>query len=262
MRSEPALSITKGRQVALQQRLDTRCLDVKMRLAWGLATLLFLLSLPVALMTSNVRWLTISDLSFYQRGYERHYSYQSTGLSKQELDRATREMITYFNSSEEFPRIQVTSGGRTFPLFDERDSLHLRDVRDLIQLTYRIQEVSLAYVLLFSVALLWRPNGKALSRLARPWLLGSVFTACLLVVVGAAMMLDFDRLFLQFHLISFSNEFWMLNPATSYLIRMVPQGFFVDLALWVAGLALVQAVVLASLAGGVLAWQRGKAISP
>ena len=91
--------------------------------------------------------------------------------------------------------------------------------------------------------------------------MGGVFTAGLLVIVGAAMVLDFDRLFLQFHLISFSNEFWMLNPANSYLIRMVPQGFFVDLAFWVAALALIQALVLAALAGGVLAWQRRQTLS-
>ena len=105
----------------------------------------------MALLTGNVRWLA-NDLSFYQRGYERQSSYQSTGIPKEELDRATREMISYFNSGGDFSSIQVRVGGRTFPLFNERDVVHLRDVRDLIQLTYRIQEVSLAYIVLFSAA--------------------------------------------------------------------------------------------------------------
>lgn len=231
-----------------------------MRLAWGLATLLFLLALPVALLTSNARWLA-NDVSFYQRGYERHSSYQSTGIAKDELDRATGEMIAYFNSSADFPNIQVRAAGRTFPLFNERDSLHLRDVRDLIQLTYRVQEISFAYVILFSIASLLRSDGRHLARLSWPWVLGGVFTVCLLVVIGLAMFMDFDRLFLQFHLISFSNEFWMLNPADSYLIRMVPEGFFLDLALWVAGLALGQALALTAVAGGLFTWEKRRVVS-
>lgn len=231
-----------------------------MRLAWGLATLLFLLALPVALLTGNVRWL-VNELSFYQRGYERHSSYQATGIPKDELDRATGEMIAYFNSSQDFPGIQVRASGRSFPLFNERDSLHLRDVKDLIQLTYRVQEATLAYVILYSIGSLVRRDGRPLSRLSFPWVLGGAFTAFLLLVVGLAMLLDFDRLFLQFHLISFSNELWILNPADSYLIRMVPEGFFMDLALWAAGLALAQALALAAAAGGVYTWQRRRAVS-
>ncbi|MDP2727500.1 MAG: TIGR01906 family membrane protein [Dehalococcoidia bacterium] len=226
-----------------------------MRLLRGLATLVFLLALPVALLASNARLLA-NNLSFYQWGYERQASYESTGIPKEELDRATREMISDFNSADDFSKIQVRAGGRTFPLFNERDVVHLQDVRGLIQLNYLIQEISLAYLFVFSVAFLLRRNGRPMARLAWPWMLGGVFTTCLLIAVGLAMFLDFDRLFLQFHLVSFSNEFWMLDPATSYLIRMVPEGFFMDLAVSVAGLALVQAVALTAIAWGTLAWQK------
>ena len=227
-----------------------------MRPVWILGTLVFLVAFPVALLTGNVRWLA-NDLSFYQRGYERQSSYQSTGIPKEELDRATREMISYFNSGGDFSSIQVRVGGRTFPLFNERDVVHLRDVRDLIQLTYRIQEVSLAYVVFFSAALVLRRSVRPLvARLAWPWMLGGVFTAALLLVVGLGMLLDFDRMFLVFHLISFTNQFWVLDPATSYLIRMVPQGFFMEMALTTAMLALAEALTLAIVAGGILAWQR------
>lgn len=232
-----------------------------MRLAWGLATLLFIVLLPVTLITGNERWI-VNNLSFYQWGYERHFSYQTTGLSKNELDRATQEMITYFNSDQDYPDIKVQAGGRTFQLFDERDQLHLKDVKDLIQLTFFIQAVSLAYVILFSVAaVLARRNRRPLANLAKPWLWGGVFTVCLLVAVGLALMLDFESIFLQFHLMSFSNDLWVLDPATSYLIRMVPEGFFMDLALLVAGLALVEGLALAVLAGAVLAWQKRDARS-
>ncbi|MDP2727284.1 MAG: TIGR01906 family membrane protein [Dehalococcoidia bacterium] len=221
-------------------------------MAWGLATLLFVLAWPVALLASNVRWVA-NDLSFYQRGYANNGSYQATGIPSSELDRATAEMITYFNADQDLPNIQVRVGGTTFPLFNERDSVHLRDVRYLIQLTYVVQGISLGYVLLHSAGVLLKRKGRGMASLANAWMWGGGFSAAVLAAVGMSMALDFDGLFLQFHLISFSNDFWVLDPATSYLIRMVPEGFFFDLAAWVAGLTLVESVVLAIVGAVVMA---------
>lgn len=225
-----------------------------MKLAWGLATLVFLVALPVALLTGNVRWLA-NNQSFYEQGYAKYGSYQATGLPKSELDRATGEMIAYFNSNQDLPGIQVRAGDRNFPLFDQRDSVHLRDVRDLLQFTFRVQEVSLAYVVLFSVAFLFRGIPRRPAALAGVWMWGGVFSATLLLAIGMMLMFNFDQLFLQFHLLSFSNDFWVLDPSKSYLIRMVPAGFFFDMATWTAGLTLVESVVLATAAGIVIARQ-------
>jgi integral membrane protein (TIGR01906 family) len=226
-----------------------------MGLAWRAATILFLFSLPLALLTTNLR-LVVNNLAFYQWGFERHRSYQNTGLAKEELDRAAQGLIEYFNYQRPAASIRVSREGESLPLFNQREVLHLRDVRDLLQLTYRLQESSMAYVVLFTLSgLLWRGR-KALARLARAWLQGAIFTVSLLLVMGLALLLDFDRLFLQFHLVSFSNDFWMLNPASSYLIRMVPQGFFFDLVMLVAGLTLLEGVILAALAGTLLVRQR------
>ncbi len=226
-----------------------------MKLAWGLATLLFLIALPVTLLSGNARWLA-NNQSFYEQGYAKYDSYRATGLPKAELDRATGELISYFNSSQDLPDITVTSGGKAFTLFDERDSVHLRDVRDLIKLDYLAQAVSLAYLAAFSLAFWFRRTERPLTGLSRIWLTGGIFSGAVILAIGIAMLFDFDRLFLQFHLVSFSNDFWVLDPATSYLIRMTPAGFFLDLALWAAGLALAESVAVALAGLAALAWQK------
>jgi integral membrane protein (TIGR01906 family) len=71
-----------------------------------------------------------------------------------------------------------------------------------------------------------------------------------MVVLGIGIMLDFDRLFLEFHLFSFANDLWMLNPATDYLIMLFPQGFWYDAAIFCVLVTVVMAVVL----GGVGWW--------
>jgi len=51
----------------------------------------------------------------------------------------------------------------------------------------------------------------------------------------------------QFHLISFANDFWMLDPRTDRLVQMFPDGFWFDVALGVGIATLVQAVLVALL---------------
>ena len=57
-------------------------------------------------------------------------------------------------------------------------------------------------------------------------------------------IIGFDRLFLFFHLVSFSNELWILDPRHDYLIAMFPQGFFFDCTVAIAFLTLLEGGIL------------------
>ena len=68
-----------------------------------------------------------------------------------------------------------------------------------------------------------------------------------MMIFVVASLFNFDRLFLQFHLLSFSNDLWLLDPSRDYLIMLFPQGFWYDMAIY-CGLA---AGGIAVLMGGV-----------
>ena len=77
-----------------------------------------------------------------------------------------------------------------------------------------------------------------------------------MLLLGVGIALNFNRLFHLFHIISFSNEFWMLDPASDYLIMLFPQGFWFDATLFSALLTIALAVVLGGVAGGFLIAKR------
>lgn len=56
--------------------------------------------------------------------------------------------------------------------------------------------------------------------------------------LGALISMDFTKYFTYFHLIFFDNMDWYLNPKTDLLINIVPEGFFRDTALRIAGMFL------------------------
>jgi len=65
-----------------------------------------------------------------------------------------------------------------------------------------------------------------------------------MLVLGLSAMLNFDQFFLQFHLLSFSNEFWQLDPGQDYLIMLFPRGFWYDATLICAAATATGAAIL------------------
>ena len=66
---------------------------------------------------------------------------------------------------------------------------------------------------------------------ARQAVTAGLGTAALLATAAVGVLIGFDDLFRQFHLLSFANDFWLLDPRTDHLIQMFPQGFWFDVTL-------------------------------
>ncbi|MDD4635424.1 MAG: TIGR01906 family membrane protein [Dehalococcoidales bacterium] len=199
-----------------------------------LSKFLLVVCLPVLFLTASIA-IAFNSQWVYQRGFNKYDIEVVTGIEKSELKKASQELIRYFNSSEELAEITVIKNGQLFTLFNEKEVLHLKDVKDLVNLDYTALVLSSLYVLGFcAVSLALKPSGQGM--ILRKFAFGSLLTLLAITATGIIALMDFNWLFLQFHLISFTNDLWLLDPATDYLIMMFPQGFWFDAALLVAGL--------------------------
>ena len=81
-----------------------------------------------------------------------------------------------------------------------------------------------------------------------------------LLALGAGTLLGFDQLFLQFHLISFTNELWQLDPARDYLIMLFPRNFWYDATIFCTLATVAGALVLGGVAKVYLARTREQTI--
>jgi integral membrane protein (TIGR01906 family) len=66
--------------------------------------------------------------------------------------------------------------------------------------------------------------------------------------MGLMISVNFEWFFYQFHLISFANDLWQLDPTTDYLIMLFPQGFWYD-ATFFCTVATAGMAVIAGVAG-------------
>jgi integral membrane protein (TIGR01906 family) len=203
---------------------------------------LFILCLPLLLFTASIGW-AVNSLWLYRYGAEKYNVSQTTGLTDAQLEDIYTELIFYFNSDAEHVSITAVKDGEPFELFNQREIIHLKDVKGLIRLDYGILLGTLIYVLAYSgLCLFWHRRGY-LRQLGWGLVGGGSLTLALMLALGLGTLLGFDQLFWQFHVISFANEFWLLDPATDYLKMLFPQGFFYDTVLFctlgTAGLAIV-----------------------
>ncbi|MCX5976538.1 MAG: DUF1461 domain-containing protein [Coprothermobacterota bacterium] len=129
----------------------------------------------------------------------------------QEMDRA---LAAYFQGREEIPL-------ELLQRFQAKEQVHLADIAWLLGILRWITIVSAAVFLALVVLLFGRDPSWA--RRAFPWALGA--TLAFLAAAGSAFFLVFDTLFLQFHLLTFSNDTWMLGP--DYLLfQLFPPDLF------------------------------------
>ncbi len=220
---------------------------------------LFVLSVPVALIGTNIRYL-FGEQHLYDFAVAHYDVARVAGISQPELLRASSEVRQYLADDEDYLRVQVTDGaGQTGPLFNPREVIHMRDVKLLIQRIFRAQEAAIVVALGYAAVRLLagrREGAAALLRLT--WRTGIAINAAA-IGFGVAAALGFDRLFTRFHTLFFSNDFWQLDPRRDHLVQMFPFPFWELAATLLVVMTVVEAVLLAVAARWTLARLEGAA---
>lgn len=192
----------------------------------------------------------------YHRGFEKYRISSATGSAEADLRRVGADLRRYFNSAEEPLAVRTRIYGEERELFNRREILHMQDVKRLIWGVYAIGAVSALYLAGMIALGLARHRRAFPLRLARLSLRGSALTLGLVLAVGLVALVGFDTLFWWFHVVSFANDFWRLDPATDYLVMIFPQGFWFDATMRVATLTIIGAAALAAASGGYLLYRR------
>ncbi len=208
-----------------------------------LATAMFVVALPLLLITTNVRFLA-GEVRLYERGFREHDSARRTGLPLSELDRAAREVIAYFENDAATLRVIVTDNGEEVSLFNARETTHMEDVKALMNTVFRVQEVTLAFVVAYIAGVfLWAGAG-SLRRLAVESLAGIGVGVVIVGVVGALALTGFDETWNRFHRLVFTNDLWQLNPATDKLIQMFPEPFWEEMTYFLALMTIGEGLII------------------
>ena len=214
----------------------------------------FVVAIPVFIVTSNVRWVINTPL-LYNYGFNQYDIADRTGIESDQLRNAGKQIRDYFNNQNEFLDVRVIQLGILRSIYNQREILHMKDVKDLVNAVYTIQEVTGLYLITFTLIGVALMRRRFLPMLGLLISFGGILTLALVLLVAIGSLVGFTWLFRAFHMISFSNDLWQLDPNRDYLIAMFPESFFLDATMWIAGSTLVLALAMATVPPLLLGWR-------
>ena len=218
--------------------------------------ILFVPGVILLLIAGGLIW-AINDLGLYDRGFEKYNISRHTGITPSGLHEAGADIRGYFNTAAEPLLVTAQVYGEEREIFNHREVEHMRDVKGLVRGVYLVWGGALVYVLGVIVGGFCGFGAAFTRRLAWMLLWGGAATLGTLAVFGVVAAVGFGWLFLIFHQISFSNDLWMLDPRTDYLLIMFPLGFWFDATLRVAATAATGAgLLIVGAAAGLLYLRR------
>ena len=183
------------------------------------------------------------DYRFYEREYAKYNVTESLDMEMEDVMDVTEKMMDYLIGKRPELSVITDVDGQTQDFFNEQDRLHMADVKNLFLggLTLRWVLLAAAAVL---IALLVLLKGDWRRIIPRAYFIALGIFLAVTVHLGALFASDFTKYFTIFHEIFFTNDLWLFDPATDYMIRMLPEGFFYDMVMRIGGCFLGSLAVL------------------
>jgi len=184
---------------------------------------------------------------FYCWQYETNNTYTTVGMYPADLHEVTRHMIAYLQGRVDYLQIDTIVNGIPRPFFSDIEIRHMVDVKDLSVISIWVRNIAgIVFALsivpfIFFVRAEKKPKQRAKrKRAVRRYLFGpwQNITAGLLasvLVLAFIISIDWMAAWVLFHLIFFSNDYWILNPTMDLLINITPAEFFMAISAFVGG---------------------------
>ena len=153
------------------------------------------------------------------------------GVSKKDLNQSIRLLLDYLNDKRNDIKGHITWYGVSQETFNEKETSHMVDVKALYQNALKVAKM--AFIILGLVVLYFYLNDKTLmlAYLSKGFLIAMFTFILMLVFFGFWILTDFTSFWTWFHTIFFSNQLWLLDPNTDFMICMLPETIFYKLVL-------------------------------
>jgi len=102
--------------------------------------------------------------------------------------------------------------------FSEKEIIHMQDVASLIRFLTFLFGVLLIICAVFAWFMFHQKNNR---NKFLPFV-----SILFLLLFGFVVLFTFEKSFTLFHLVSFKNQFWLLDPSKDLLIQLFPESFF------------------------------------
>lgn len=201
------------------------------------ATDLFLAFCMMAFLISMAVVITLEFRPLYYRDIKSLEIEETSGYSEEEI-RANYDALIDYNVSPFQDKLIFP----TFPMSEEGE-IHFREVKKIFQFFLKLFLISAVAV---SVGAAVKARKKEFRYLK--W--AGIMTLTVPAVLAIPVSLCWDQVFVLFHEIVFDNDYWLFDPVTDPVIRILPDEFFLHCAFLIVFITALGAI------GCLLLWKK------
>lgn len=167
------------------------------------------------------------DHHFYMDFYQREHLAEQLGMAPSDLETGIFAMTDYVQGNRTDMSIYVEKHGEIVQAFNEKEKAHMVDVRALWQHAHLTGMICLGISVLLALFCIGRFGVReAVFVLGRGFFQGFACFLVILLFFGFWALADFGGFWVQFHHLFFTNDLWLLDPATDFMIQICPENLF------------------------------------
>ena len=184
----------------------------------GLALFLSLLLTSIDLLCFN--------RSFFRWQYSLNHTAESIGISEDGLMNATNVLLDYMQDKRDDIKVIEVVNGSEREIFDERETLHMVDVKNLYLNAMKIRTILLVGSIAILTLLVFTHRNQSYTILSNAYRNGLLFLGSIILFIAIYAIVDFNGFWMNFHYVFFDNDLFLLDPNISIMINMFPSNFF------------------------------------
>lgn len=144
-------------------------------------------------------------------------------INNDDIYKTVKSLTDYLKQDIDNLEFTITKNNEEVNAFNEIEIIHMIDVKKIYENISKLKYILIALI------------GTVIFIIRKKYLVNSFYYSTIIslvftVILGILITMDFNKTFIKFHELIFTNEFWILNPKTDLLIQLVPSKFFSDIA--------------------------------
>ncbi|MBF0709640.1 MULTISPECIES: DUF1461 domain-containing protein [unclassified Gemella] len=180
-------------------------------------TLVFIQLISFFIMSIIFITLKISFMyTFYKYFYEKTNLSWHLNISNTQLLKHIENLLSYLKTASPLDTTWYTN----------KDILHMSDVRNLYQISLNLVYILLFVFIISSILIVITKRKNSLFFILKSFNKIFILFTILLLSLSIYIAIDFYSFWINFHLLIFDNDLWLLNPSESNLIKMFPEKLF------------------------------------
>jgi len=205
--------------------------------------ILFQTILFVSILFSSALLIVNTDF-LYDFEFQKNNTSFKTGIKENDLKKIVDDLQGFFNEqSDEKIHMNTYINGVDKKLFNQKEIIHMVDVKNLFN-DIKVIVLILWTILIARVLFYFRKSRKnklyILKTSAKSYL---KFSFSITAFILIALLIGFRWIFYFFHILSFDNDLWILDPRKDYLINIFEEIFFMDAAIIIGILTLTSSII-------------------